>query len=68
VGEHQDEYPDDGHSCSEEQQLLEQYPAAISFLALLEKLHRGPANALLPAQIDQVDQNGHGDQREAGRE
>ena len=68
VGEHQHQDRDDGHSRGEQQQLLEQNPAAISLLAFQEKLHRGPADALLPAQIDQMDQNGHGDQRQADRE
>ena len=68
MGEHQDEDRDHGHSRGEQQQLLEQDPAAIPLLAFLEKLHRRPANALLPPQIDQVDQDGHSDERQADRE
>ena len=68
VGEHQHEHGDDGHSRREQQQLLEQNPAPVAALAFQQELHRGPADALLPAQIDQMDQNGHGDQRQADRE
>jgi hypothetical protein len=68
MGEHHYKDRDDGHSGGEEQQLLEQNPAAIPLLAFLKELHRGPADALLPAQIDQVDQYGHGNEREADRE
>ena len=68
VGQHQHQHRDDGHPRGQQQQLLEQNPAAIAFLAFEQKLHGGPADALLPAQIDQVDQNGHGDQRQADRE
>ena len=68
VGQHQHEHSDDAHPRRQEQQLLEKNPATVAALAFQQKLHRCPANPLLPAQIDQVDQYGHGNQRQADRE
>jgi hypothetical protein len=68
VREHQHEHGNHGHPCQQEQQLLQKNPAPIAALAFHEELHRRPANTLLPAQVDQMDQNGHGNERQADRE
>ena len=63
--QHQHEHGDNAHSREEQQQLLEEDPASVTALAFEQELHRGPFDALLPAQVDQMDQDRHRDERQA---
>ena len=65
VRQHQHEECDNAHSSEEQQQLLEKDPTAVAPLAFEQELHRGPFDSLLPAQVDQVDQDRHRDEGQA---
>src|SRR5262249_30219459 len=50
----------------QQEELLDDEPAAIAFLRLEEKLHRRPADALVAHAVDEVDDDGRADEGGAG--
>ena len=62
VGEHGNDEGDGEHSRCEQEELFEPDPFAMFFMGLQQEVHGSPFNALLPHQVDQVDQQRNEDQ------